>query len=116
MTALFLSVGLLIFLTTTAIIIYGIVTAVSQRRRDRRSPRLNVAATVVAKRTHTSVQHRAGDGFSAMRTTHYYATFEFDSRDRMELSVPYDQYGYLAEGDRGILQFQGSQFIGFVRQ
>lgn len=108
------SIGVLIFLTATAIIIYGIVRSVSQWGKDQRAPRLSVAAKVVSKRAHTSVQHHSST--MDTRRTVYYATFEFDSSDRMELSVPQEQYGYLVEGDCGILQFQGSRFLGFVRQ
>jgi hypothetical protein len=49
-------------------------------------------------------------------TTTYYATFEFNSGDRMELQLPAQEFGLLADGDRGILSFQGTRFIGFARQ
>ena len=45
----------------------------------------------------------------------YYATFEFESGDRMEFSVPSDIYGLSVEGDRGKLCFQGTKFISFER-
>ena len=34
----------------------------------------------------------------------------------MELHVSGFEYGQLAEGDRGQLSFQGTRYLGFVRQ
>jgi hypothetical protein len=45
----------------------------------------------------------------------YYVTFEVASGDRMELLVPTNEYGYLIEGDRGELTFQGTRYLGFAR-
>ena len=33
----------------------------------------------------------------------------------MELRVPSNQYGYMIEGDEGLLQFQGHLFVSFER-
>ena len=46
-------------------------------------------------------------------STWYYATFQVESGDRMELSIPDRDYGYLVEGDRGSLAFQGTRFLSF---
>lgn len=81
---------------------------ISQWNKNNHSPRLTVSATVVAKRTH--VRHH-DDG----SVTKYYATFQFESGDRLELHVPSSQFGYLVEGDRGQLSFQGTRFLGFER-
>ena len=48
-------------------------------------------------------------------STWYYATFQVESGDRMELSIPDRDYGYLVEGDRGSLAFQGTRFLSFSR-
>ena len=47
--------------------------------------------------------------------TIYYATFEFISGDRLELRVSGEEYGMLAEGDAGVLTFQGTRYLGFER-
>lgn len=47
--------------------------------------------------------------------TRYYVTFEFESGDRLELMVDGSEYGLLAEGDNGMLSFQGTRYLGFVR-
>ena len=62
---------------------------------------------VVTKRTHVWGDHS--------RTT-YFATFQFESGDRLELEIPRDRFGYLVEGDRGKLHFQGTRFLDFQRQ
>lgn len=48
-------------------------------------------------------------------TTHYHATFQVESGDRMELAVNDKEYGMLAEGDTGKLTFQGTRYKEFVR-
>lgn len=47
--------------------------------------------------------------------TFYYATFQVESGDRMELHVPRNEYGMLVEGDNGRLTFQGTRYLGFER-
>ena len=63
-------------------------------------------ATVVTKRTHVWGDHSH---------TNYYVTFQVPSGDRMELEIQDNEFGYLVEGDRGRLTFQGSRFLGFER-
>ena len=48
-------------------------------------------------------------------STSYYATFQVESGDRMELLLNGREYGLLAEGDRGWLTFQGTRYLGFER-
>ena len=55
-------------------------------------------------------------GFHSTTSTSYYATFQVESGDRMELSMTGTEYGLLAEGDRGKLTFQGTRYLGFERQ
>ena len=54
--------------------------------------------------------------FHSTTSTSYYATFQVESGDRMELSMTGTEYGLLAEGDRGKLTFQGTRYLGFERQ
>lgn len=112
--ALFILVFLMILGTFLAMLLRGI----GQWSRDNRAPRLTVGALVAAKRTNVS-HHRhsgaGGVGHTASSTT-YYATFEVESGDRMELQLSGQDYGLLAEGDRGYLTFQGSRYLGFERE
>ena len=100
---MFLAVFGLVFGT----IISTLVKNAKQNQKNNNSPRITAEATVVTKRTQVRGDHAH---------TWYYATFEFESGDRMELEIPHDRFGYLVEGDRGKLNFQGSRFLGFERQ
>lgn len=108
----------LVFFIFATVLIRG----VGQWRTNNRSPRLSVAATVVAKRQAVShhTHHNAGDvtgahGMYTTADTSYYVTFQVKSGDRMELLVRGTEYGLLAEGDTGELTFQGSRYLGFER-
>lgn len=99
---LFLAMFGLVFGTIAGTLVKG----AKQNHKNNNSPRLTSEATVVAKRTHVRGDHAH---------TTYYATFQFESGDRMELMIPYNQFGYLVEGDRGKLTFQGTRFLSFER-
>ena len=106
------------FVLVLGVIIVTLVRNVSQWHKNNNSPRLTVHATVVSKRQNTSVHHHHNDN-TAMHTstsTSYYATFQFDSGDRLELHVSGPDYGLLAEGDIGDLTFQGTRYLGFDRR
>lgn len=95
-----------IFGLAFGIIISTLVKGAKQNRQNNASPRLTSEATVVTKRTRVWGDHAR---------TVYYATFQFESGDRLELEIPHDRFGYLVEGDRGRLTFQGTRFLGFER-
>ena len=101
----------IMFVAVFGIILGTIVSSLVKNRKQERkndaSPRLSSEATVVTKRTHVWGDHSRTD---------YYATFQFESGDRLELKIPQNQYGYLVEGDRGRLHFQGTRFLNFERQ
>lgn len=97
---------LLMFGLVFGMIVSTLVKNAKQERKNDSSPRLTVEATVVTKRTHV---------WGKRSHTVYYATFQVASGDRMELEIPYDRFGYLVEGDRGRLTFQGTRFLSFER-
>ena len=101
------------FLMFTVVFIVILVKIIGQWHNNNQSPRLTVPAVVVAKRGHTTHHHDAGN-LSHSSTT-YYVTFQIESGDRLERHVPHSQFGYLVEGDRGDLTFQGTRFLGFER-
>lgn len=103
---LFEVMSLLIFAVVIGIFISVLVKNISRSRKDNNSPRLTVEATVVTKRTHVWGDHSH---------TNYYVTFQVASGDRMELEIQSNQFGYLVEGDRGKLTFQGTRFLDFER-
>lgn len=98
----------LVFWLILIVIVVQLVRGVIQWGLNNASPRLTVEATVVSRRERTwHNQHNYGST--------YYATFQLESGDRMELQIPERDIGMLAEGDRGQLTFQGTRFLGFAR-
>ena len=101
----------IMFIAVFGIIFGSIVSSLVKNRKQERkndaSPRLTSEATIVTKRTHVRGDHAH---------TTYFATFQFESGDRLELEIPRDRFGYLVEGDRGRLHFQGTRFLNFERQ
>lgn len=111
-----------IFAVFAIIIVSFIVAAVKgigTWHKNNNSPRLTVNAAVVSKRQNTTVHHHHDSNTGGMHnssSTTYYATFQFDSGDRLELCVSGREYGLLAEGDVGELTFQGTRYLGFDRR
>ena len=100
-----------IFFLATFGLVFGMIVSTlfksaRQNHQNNNSPRVTSEATVVTKRTKVWGDHSH---------TVYYATFQFESGDRLELMIPYSQFGYLVEGDRGKLTFQGTRFVSFER-
>ena len=94
-----------VFLLLIGVVVFVIVSNIARAARDRASPRLTVQAHVVTKRAQVWNHY-----------TYYYATFEVESGDRMELSLDGEDFGLLAEGDAGELTFQGGKFLSFERR
>lgn len=109
----------LVFILIGGMIVYAIVAGISEWNSNNNSPRLTVSALIVSKRVWVNPQHMR-TGVYAHHSHHSfyvcYVTFEVESGDRMELSVPVGEYGLLAEGDRGQLSFQGTRYLGFERE
>ena len=111
------TVGPIVFLAVIVLIVLFIAKGVMQWFRNNASPVLSVEARVVNLRMKVSGgMHTAGDNLSASgASTYYYATFEAESGDRMELAVGDEEYGLLAQGDTGSLTYQGTRYLGFQR-
>ena len=105
--ALFSILFPLVFLVVLGMILFTVVGNLRTWSKNNASPRLTVPATVVAKRTDNTMSHTF---------TIYYATFQVESGDRMELEVDGSDYGMLVEGDTGKLSFQGTRYLGFERK
>ena len=110
----------LVFILVFGTFVMSAVKGISQWNKNNHSPRLTVPATIVAKRTNVSHHHHHNHGGTGMHhTTHsttYYVTFQVESGDRMELHVAGHEFGMLIEGDRGMLTFQGTRYLGFERK
>ena len=109
----------IVFIGIIGVIIFAIVKGIGQWNRNNQSPILTVEAVVVGKRMSVSNHHhnQAGDvHMGRSSSTWYYVTFEVESGSRMELSVSGQEYGLLADGDRGRLTFQGTRYKTFERE
>lgn len=100
------------FLVIFCIIIVAAIRGVAQWNQNNHSPRLTVQARITSKRAEHHHHHH--DNMTTSSTT-YYVTFQVESGDRMELRVNGWEYGQLAEGDLGMLTFQGTRYLGFQR-
>lgn len=108
---LFFTMFFICFLLVMGVIVVQIVSSIVRWNKNNQSPRLSVKATITGKRTDVSGGARNSSAF-----TTYYVTFQVESGDRMELQVDSTEYGMMAEGDQGTLQFQGTRFLGFNRE
>ena len=104
--SIFPFIFILMFCFVFGTIISTVVKSAKQNHQNNNSPRITSDATVVTKRTKVWGDHSH---------TVYFATFQFESGDRLELEIPHTQFGYLVEGDKGKLTFQGNRFMSFER-
>lgn len=93
-----------VFVFILGVFVFIIVGGITNRVKNAHAPRLMVEATIITKR------------MAVRDHTWYFITFQVESGDRMEFSVSDTEYGMLAEGDHGTLQFQGTRFITFERK
>ena len=100
-----------VFIIVIGMFIFTIIKGIGTWASNNNSPKLSVPAQIVAKRTKTW----GGSGDSSAHTS-YYVTLQVESGDRMELQLNGSETGMLAEGDFGILTFQGTRYLGFERK
>ncbi len=87
--------------------------------RNNNSPRETVEARVVTKRMkvqgfgRTMAGRNTVTGMGSSTYTHYFVTFELEKGKRLELGVKDAEFGMLAEGDQGMLTYQGTRYLGF---
>jgi hypothetical protein len=110
--------GIILTIIIIAIVL-SVTLAIINFVKNATSPLLSVQARIIGKRTkvsssshaHSSSGHCSGGSVS----TYYYLTFETATGERMELRVSDSEYGLLAEGDTGVLNYQGEWYKGFQR-
>ena len=102
------TIFVIIALLLVSLFVVAVVQGLRNERRNNQSPTLVIEAVVVSKRQDIS---RSREHLS----TYYYATFEAETGSRMEFELSGEEFGLLAEGDRGRLTFQGTRYLGFQR-
>ena len=98
-----------VFVLVFVSIIVRVGRGVAEWSSNNAQPEIGSTARVAAKRTEVS-------GTDDHTSTSYFATFELQSSERREFSVLGREYGMLAEGDAGILRYQGTRYLGFSRE
>ena len=107
----------LMFVLVFGFMIVTLVRGIGEWNKNNHSPRLTVPATLVEKRSDVHRYPVSAGKVQTMHTsTSYYTTFQVESGDRMEFEVSGAEYGMLAEGDRGMLTFQGTRYLSFRRE
>ncbi len=100
-----------IFAIVIMVFVTSLVKGLALFFKNNSKPIRQVPARIVSRRTHVW----GGSGSLASHTS-YYVTFEYEDGERLELPVREQFYGLNAEGDTGILNHQGTRFIGFERE
>ena len=107
----------IVFIFVFGTIIFTVFSNLKQWNKNNNSPVLTVDSKIVSKRQHISRRaHNHNNNMHHTSHSTYYVTFEFESGDRLEINVPYNEYGLLVEGDVGKLTFQGTRFHKFERK
>jgi hypothetical protein len=108
----------IVFILVIGFILFNILKSVVQWHRNNQQPILYVDATIVSKRTHASAlgANKHHGNLRQRSNTSYFATFEFEEGERIELTVSGYDYGMLSEGDKGELSYQGTRYNGFTRR
>jgi hypothetical protein len=112
----------IIFVIVIGGIIFSVFKGIGQWHKNEQSPKLSVPAIVKSKRADVSrrsnMHHHQDNNHhhhSSSTHTRYFVAFEFESGDRSEFHVSGKEYGLLSEDDIGILNFQGTRYLGFER-
>lgn len=87
-----------------------------QWSRNNSSPMLTSPAHIVSKRSELRQQQVQDESGTSRTSTIYYLTYELEGGTRMEFKVDGHEYGMSAEGDSGMLTYQGTRYYGFQRR
>lgn len=100
----------LAFVVVLGLVVGVVVRGARGTLHDATAPRLRTEAVVVDKRTEVT----GGGEFAARQA--YYVTFQLPDGNRVELGVSGTESGMLVVGGQGSLEWQGSRYLGFVRE
>jgi len=90
------------------VFLLSVISSAKKEYKNEKAIVQEKSATIVSKRSSVSGGHYS-------TKTSYYATFEFEDKERIEISVSGQQSGLLTEGDTGVLNYQGTRFNSFTR-
>lgn len=106
--------GIFFMIVWFSIFGFIIYTFIKTSKFNKNAPLLHVDAEIVDKEKTTHRSHQGHHNTNMHHTsTRYYISFKVQSGDIIKLSVSSDVYNFLFVGDKGILEFKGTKFIGF---
>jgi len=116
-TILFIAVSIL----SVGVMIAVIAAAVRRKHQNDRLPVMTVTAAVISKRK-SITNHRhpiAGDvsgshGYHTVPVVRCFVVFQTDAGSPIELTVNETVYGFLREGDSGLLTYQGDGICNLI--
>jgi len=88
-----------------------LTSKVNVEEREGKKAVYNMEATVKGKRTLVEPDPENPN----VPRTRYFVTFHKRDGNRIEMEVPGEDYGLTAEGDEGVLVWQGDEYIVFKR-
>lgn len=107
----------LVFLIIAGSILFHLVRGLNEWHNNNQSPREEKVVRLISKRQEVMRGgHYNGTFYQSTSSTTYYVTVEFEDGERREFRIKERVYGLLAEGDKGLLTYQGTRFLEFVRQ
>ncbi|MBR5004790.1 MAG: DUF2500 domain-containing protein [Erysipelotrichaceae bacterium] len=92
------------------VIVARIIGHCLQWNQHQQSPQCTVYATVASKRTSIIYLSETDHHHISKR---YFVSFETANGDQMEFRVAGPEYRMMAEGDEGMLSFQGTLYLEF---
>ena len=91
------------FVLVGCLVLFSILKGIGEWTHNNAQPGQTRPARLVSKRT------------SGKRNRFCFVTFEFADGVRSEFEVGFEEFGLLAVGDQGDLEFQGTRYNGFKR-
>lgn len=108
-------IGLIISCSFIFLFLLMFINTLFKNYKNKKKAVVFKKAIVVSKRTQT-LQRKMGSTMAYRNVTRYYVSFQFENGDREEFSVSGNDFGMIAENDRGKLEYQGTKFISFFRE
>ena len=106
----------LVLCVVFCVFLYQAMQGAAQWKKTTDAPVLTVDAVLVGKRKESVKDKRERSFFTHGPSEIFYATFEVESGDRIELEIPDREYSLILENDTGRLTLQGNKYVGFQRE
>lgn len=107
-----ISIFTIFFIASFTIILFfnlfNVFRTLKTAKQNSKMPRIRAHCMIVSHRKSETVTPR-----NRYKSTLYYLTVEYDTRDQCEYLVSSDTYSFFVDGDEGMITVRGSEFISF---